>query len=137
MSLSLDQSTHVFIASSKSAAITHMAGHRHSFPNPGRLWFFYYGHLPTQTEIVSILPSLHKKKIILLHEDDLLGKIAAIKIACWLKEREVQITYQKSELIKIHFNSKTYHFPEHKLSLNRFEKLSGLRSQIKTWKIHL
>jgi len=91
--------------------------------------------LPSHAQIESWLPILYKKKIILLYEDDLLGKIATIKIACWLKRREVQISFEESEMIQIRFNKKLYLFHEDKLSLSRFEKRTGFRSQIKTYKV--
>jgi hypothetical protein len=126
--------THIILAPSAPAANTHMARHHHSFSHPERLWFFCYGNLPSQRQIANLLPILHNKKVILLYEDDLLGRIATIKIACWLKRRDVQISYQPSETFQICFNGKCYHFPEHKLSLSNFEKYTGLRSRIKAHK---
>jgi hypothetical protein len=126
--------THVILAPTPLAANNYIARYRHSFSNPERLWFFYYGSLVSRAQISALLPMLHRKKIILLYEDDLLGRIAAIKIACWLKRRDVQVSYQAPETIHILFNGKSYTFPEHTLSLNRFEKTAGFRSQIKTCK---
>lgn len=131
----IDPITHIILSPSPPAAISFMAQHRHSFSQPERLWFFHYGTLPTPTQIHSLLQPQHKKKIILLYEDDLLGRITAIKIACWLKRRAVQLTYTHDETVHIRFNDKTYLFPEHELSLSRFEKRTGLRSQIKTYKL--
>lgn len=130
-----DPFSHLILAPSQQAANNYLALHRHSFSNPERLWFFCYSNLPTHSLITPLTSSCHKKKIILIHENDLLGNVAAIKIACWLKRRTVQITYEISEKICIRYKGKLYYFPEHKLTLSRFEKYAGFRSQIKTYKI--
>lgn len=127
--------THIILAPNPAAADNHIARHSHSFSNPEGLWFFCYGNQPTQHQISSMLASVHKKKIILLYEDDLLGRVAAIKIACWIKGRDVQLKYERPEMILIRFNGHQHYFPEHQLSLSRFEKRTGLRTQIKTYKI--
>lgn len=126
--------THLILAPSAIAAMHHMAQHRHSFSDPERLWYYCYGNLPTQEMVSSLRPMLPKMKVILLYQDDLLGKIASIKIACWLKGRNVQISYRHSGMLLICFNGRCYEFTEDELGLNRFEKRVGLRSRIKTYK---
>lgn len=130
-----DLVTHVILAPTPLAACGHMARHHHSFSDPERLWFFCYGSLPSGVQIATLLPNLRKKKIILLYQDDLLGRIAAIKIACWLKSRDAKISYQIRETVHIHLSGKTYQFYEPELSLSCFEKRTGLRSGIKTYKV--
>ncbi|MEJ2880375.1 hypothetical protein [Pedobacter sp. GR22-6] len=135
MTITCHPFSHLILAPSETAAMEFLALQRHSFSDPERLWFFYYGSQPNEAQFNPMMKCHDKKKIILLHEDDLLGRVSAIKIACWLKKRAVKITYQSGETIRLEYRDKRYDFPEHQLSLNRFEKCSGFRSQIRTYKL--
>lgn len=129
--------THVVFCPYIEIFNTFLYHHYSSFPDPRKLLCIPIGFNPSKEKIKYIMPLIKNKKIILLMPDDLLGRIADIKIAVWLKNHDVRLTYRQPGTIQIAFKNKTYHFPEHKISLSAFQKESGFRSKIRTYKIDL
>lgn len=132
---SWQQASHILISPSLDSAKTFINNHHSSFPDSRKLLCIPIGLIPSKAVIQEYIPRLKNKKIILLMPDDLLGRIADIKLAVWLRRKEVRLTYYQAGTIQIAFKNKTYHFPEHKISLSAFEKASGFRSKIRTYKI--
>jgi hypothetical protein len=106
-----------------------------SFPDPGRLLVFCVGVVPERDQVCGIAGQVKNKKIIMLLPGDLLGSVAAIKIAVWLKNRDVSITYLPNGLVEVVFDGVYYVFAEHRLTLSAFEKASGFRSRIRNRKM--
>jgi len=129
------QASHILFCPSLDSAKAFINNHHSSFPDSRRLLCIPIGLIPSKAVIQAYNPRLKNKKIILLMPDDLLGRIADIKLAAWLRNNNVQLTYCQPGTIQIAFKNKTYHFPEHKTSLSAFEKASGFRSKIRTYKI--
>ena len=134
-SFAWQQASHVLFCPNLDSANTFLNKHHSSFPNSGRLLCIPIGYCPQNHQLNVVLPFIKNKKIILLMPDDLLGRIADIKLAAWLRYKDVQLTYRQPGTIQIAFKNKTYYFPEHKISLSAFEKASGFRSKIRTYKI--
>jgi hypothetical protein len=97
--------------------------------------FIATGATPVKTAIVGLSKRIRNQKIGMILPNDLLGQIAAIKIAVWLRNREVKISYimQDTQFLEITFNNKHYKFQENKLSLSTFEKATGFRSKIRIY----
>lgn len=127
--------SHILFCLSLEHSNAFLSNHHSSFPDTGRLLCIPLGLRPQKAQLQAFIPLLKNKKIILLMPDDLLGRIADIKIAVWLRNQNVQLTHCQPGTIRIAFKNKTYHSPEHKISLSAFEKASGFRSKIRTYKI--
>lgn len=131
------QATHVVYCPTIEIFNTFLHHHHSSFPDRRKLLCIPVGFNPPKDKVKCLIPLLKNKKIILLMPDDLLGRIADIKIAAWLKNHDVRLTYRQPDTVLIAFKNKTYLFPEHKISLSAFQKSSGFRSQIRTYKIDI
>ena len=131
------QSTQMVFCPTIKIFNTFLHHYHSSFPDRRKLLCIPVGFNPPREKIKYLIPLLKNKKIILLMPDDLLGRIADIKIAAWLKNHDVRLTYRQPGTVQIAFKNKTYHFPEHKISLSAFEKASGFRSKIRTFKINI
>lgn len=130
-----NQASHILLCTSPEYSSTFKTHLHSSFPDSRRLLCISIGILPEKVRLQTLIPYLRNKKIILLMPDDLLGRIADIKIAAWLRKHDVQLTHCQTGTIQIAFKNKIYNFPEHKISLSAFEKASGFRSKIRTHKI--
>lgn len=131
------QATHVVFCPSIEMFNRFLHQHHSSFPDRRKLLCIPVDSSPAREKIKYCMPHIKNKKIILLMPDDLLGRVADIKIAVWLKNHDVGLTYYQPGTIQVAFKNKTYHFPEHKISLSAFEKASGFRSKIRTYKIDI
>lgn len=129
------QASYILFCLSLKHSTTFLYNHHSSFPDSRRLLCISLGFLLQRTHLQAFIPCLKNKKIILLMPDDLLGRIADIKIAAWLRNQNIQLTHCHAGMVRIAYKNKTYHFPEHKISLSAFEKASGFRSKIRTYKI--
>lgn len=129
-----NQASHILFSTSLEHSKLFLDNYHSSFLNSGRLLCIPLGLLPQKTYLLALIPHLKNKKIIVLMPDDLLGRIADIKIAAWLRNHDVQLTHFLNGTIQITFKNKIHYFSEHKISLSAFEKASGFRSKIRTHK---
>lgn len=103
-----------------------------SFPDPGRLLVFCVGVVPDQNSVSAIAFKCRNRKVLIASSGDLLGRVAAFKIAVWLKNKDVLITYLLGGQVEVVFQGRVYLFAELRLSLSAFEKASGFRSKFRT-----
>jgi len=93
--------------------------------NPDSVWMKSY--------LSELLRKHRNLKIDLAFSHDLLGRINDIRLACWLKGRDVQIGSADG---LIHLKTDFYEasLPVEKLSLSAFCKASGFRTRLRTLK---
>lgn len=127
--------SHVVFCIGNEDAQAFVSRYRSSFPDLGRLLFFYVGNLPNRSVITGLALQIKYRKVIMAMPDDLLGRIMAIKIAIWLKQKAVMISYRKDGFVDIHYDGRTYFFHEDKISLSAFEKAVGLRLKFRSYRI--
>ena len=76
---------------------------------------------------------LPKSKITLLFDNDLIGKLWDIKIACLIRNKPVKI-YFENRHCAFKLNNRSLQLPVDQISLSAFEKAAGIRTGIKTAK---
>jgi len=128
-----DLASEVIITSTALEAIAYLSVNLHRYADLDTLTFMAIGNLPHPGQMNWIRTNYAKCKFTLVFGKDLLGKLADITVAAGLKNKTV--TLQRSDIqIQIMFSNRLYGFDQDHLSLNAFEKVSGLRSGVRTSK---
>jgi len=118
---------HLFISSSAMDAIIYLNKYYSYFANLDTLLFISVGNHSKQ---IKAPPDC---QVTLLFHNDLLGRIADLKIACGLRKLPVHLAI-KNDHVEVLFKYKRYLFEPALFSLNAFEKASGQRFGIRTHK---
>jgi hypothetical protein len=85
-----------------------------------------------QTEHIRWLHAhLRHKDYCLIYGNDLLGRIAALKIAAGIRGVAVEIYAEQGEQIAVCFRSRAFYFSQEAFSLNAFEKAAKFRFGIR------
>lgn len=100
---------------------------------PGSSAFTLLGLLPVAVQIRKLQAQLPNAKVFTVLDNDLLGRTLDCKIALWSKNKDAGF-YLHKDRVMCNYQTRTYRFLENEFSLHRFEKLSGLRSGIRTYK---
>lgn len=100
---------------------------------PGSSAFTLLGLLPVAVQIRRLQTYLPNAKVFTVLDNDLLGRTLDCKIALWSKNKDAGFFLHNGVVI-CNFQDRTYRFRENEFSLHRFEKFSGLRSGIRTYK---
>jgi hypothetical protein len=125
------QVRHVFICSSAMEAISYMTLHHRRYQKLESLLFISTGTLPNTAWLKK---ELKGKQYRLVFGKDLLGRVSDLKIATGIRGKKIQIKLTAQSIIEVTYRNKPYTFPENQFSLNAFEKASGFRSKIRTYK---
>lgn len=90
--------------------------------------------------LVALSDQLHLLKVLFfnakvhtLFEDGITGRVSDCKVALWLKDTDATFRLD-GEDIHISYHKSRFAIPVQLFSLNRFEKIAGLRSGIRTHK---
>lgn len=119
--------TQVFVCSAAMEAIAYLSLHHARYRDLDALYFCAVGAaFPADLQ-------LPKTGITLLFDNNLLGKLWDIKIACLIRRRTVIIQYHQNQLL-FQANDRNFHLAPEKVSLNAFEIAAGIRTQIRTGK---
>lgn len=124
----------VIISASAMDALCWLHLYYNYFNLPDQLCFLATGILPDIFQIQKLRAKYPLKKIILVMGNDTFGRIDDIRIATALFQKRCKVNLIGQEGVKLWYKKRDYHFAEDKLTLNAFEKVSGLRSGIKTYK---
>jgi hypothetical protein len=128
-----DLSREVIITSTAMEAIAYLSFNLHRYRDLDALSFIAVGNLPHPRQLNWIRSNYLQSKFTLVFGKDLLGKLADIKIAAGLKKKTIRLLHSGVQ-IQIRYDNRQYGFDPESLSLNAFEKASGLRSGIRTTK---
>ncbi|MBD1395180.1 hypothetical protein [Mucilaginibacter glaciei] len=128
-----DLTTEVVITHSAMEAIAYLTLNRHRYPRIDTLSFIAIGNLPHEGQLQWIRSGWLKKKHTLVFGNNLLGRLADIKVAAGLADRQVRL-YWNSPHIRIETENSHHELTMDNLSLNVFEKAFGIRSGIRTYK---
>ena len=128
-----DLSREVIITSTAMEAIAYLSVNLHRYRDLDGLSFIAIGNLAHPGQLSWIKANYPKRKFTLVFGKDLLGKLADIRIAAGLKEKTIRLLHSGIR-VQIMCDNKQYGFDQDNLSLNAFEKASGLRTGIRTCK---
>jgi len=123
----------VIITGAAMEAIAFLALNAHKYQGLQGLTFIALGNLPQMAQLIWIRQHYPKRKYTLIFGNDLLGRLADIRVAAGLHGHPVSFDYTASRL-GITCRRVLYHFIPEQVSLNAFEKAMGLRLQCRTIK---
>jgi hypothetical protein len=119
--------TQVFVCSSAMEAVAYLTLFHARYPDLNALYF---------CAVSALLPvslKLPKAKITFLFDNNLLGKLWDIKIACLVRRKPVRIIYHNHQFI-FHCQNRNFSLAMDKVSLSAFEKATAIRTGIRTAK---
>jgi hypothetical protein len=128
-----DLTREVVITYSAMEAIAYLTLNKHRYSRIDTLAFVAVGNLPHDGQLQWMRSAWLKKKYTLVFGNDLLGRLADIKVAAGLADRRVRL-YWNSPNVRIETDNCHHEFATDNLSLNVFEKAFGIRSGIRTHK---
>jgi hypothetical protein len=100
---------------------------------PEQVAFAAAGLLPSATQVNALKTAFPLARWHLLLSPDLLGRITDAAVASWYKGRSVSFRVRNDEVI-INYCGKLYAIDSRIFSLNRFERITGLRAGMRTHK---
>lgn len=124
----------VFICASAMEAVAFLAINFHRFRAIDDLLFIALGTSPSPESFGLLRAQFKDKTISLVFGRDLLGRLMEIQLATAVRGYRLSFRYQRAERFEICYQDRVYVFSEGKLTLNAFEKASGLRCGIRTYK---
>lgn len=114
------------VATSAMECVAFLTFNAHRFPDLN-LQLLALGLFPDLSRLVEFIRG---RKVALVFGRDALGRLLDIKVAAAIRDYQVQLTYAGED----QFTINGYAFTETTLSLNAFEKASGFRAGIRTYK---
>ena len=123
----------VIITYSVMEAIAYLTLNRDRNPQLTALEFIALGNLPQRTQLDWIRYSRQKRKITLVFGHDLAGRLADIFVATGIRNKSLSLRLDGEHVIAT-YGSRIYTASPETLSLNAFEKATGMRTGIRTCK---
>jgi hypothetical protein len=123
----------VIITNGVMEALAYLTLNRHRYTNLSALCFIAIGNFPHGAQLLWIRSQFSKVKYTLVFSNDLLGKLTDIRIATGLRGKPVTFRFHSSG-IEVQHRLVRYQFREEVLSLDIFQKASGIRTGIRTIK---
>jgi len=123
--------TDLFICGSAMDALIWLHIHQWHYRRFDTLCFMAIGTTPTKYHAEIIERHAPKKKLHFIFSKDDLGVICDLKLASFIRNKPLQISYHEN-LYRVIFENKYYEFEA--LSLNALEKASGYNFRIRTHK---
>jgi hypothetical protein len=121
----------VILTSSAMEAIAYLTINRYKFSNLRDVTFMALGNLPSTGQLKWIRDTFRKRKFILVFGNDLLGRMADIRVAAGLRNKPVAFHYTAFR-IGVKCRRVLYEFDIDQLSLNAFEKATAIRTGCRT-----
>jgi len=125
--------THLFIGHSASDLLCFCHYHSNLVNPPCLSAFASLGLLPTKDQFSWLKNLFPNAKIHTIFDSGISGRVADCKVATWQlgKNARFRLADDHGEF---YYNKKKYRIPVSIFSLSRFEKISGIRSSIRTHK---
>lgn len=120
----------VLICGSALEAIAFLSLNSYRFTELDQLLFISVGNCPTFEQLNLMQPNC---QFGLIFGKDILGRLADVRIAAMLRNYPVSLHYNSGFIMALSRGVKNA-FSEPKLTLNAFEKVSGFRAGIRTYK---
>lgn len=126
-------SSDVVVANSAMEVLSWYIFNKNKFRDPSSLALISLGNLPSDEQICWLRREFRGRKLSLLFGNDLLGAMTDIKVALSIIGKKPALHWQKDKIEILVEGSSILLTPAH-CSLNRFEKISGIRTGIATLK---
>jgi hypothetical protein len=125
--------TQVIISASVMELISFIALNGQKFHEPGNLFFIAMGNNYQLAKLKWIRDSLKKRKFILVHANDLLGRLMDIKAATGLKDKSTTLSWS-DPFVQFVIAGRSFKIEQDLVSLAAFERQAGIRTHIRTSK---
>ena len=122
----------VFICASAMEAIAWLSFNYHNYPHLENILFIATGTLLNKHQCIWIREHLKTKSFTLIFGKDLLGRIAALKVAAGIRCKPVELLFISDEQIVVSFRARSHVFHPDKLDVRSMEKAVGYRFGIRT-----
>ncbi|WDF80764.1 hypothetical protein PQ469_12175 [Mucilaginibacter sp. KACC 22773] len=134
--LNLHMVSDVFLAGSAMDAIAFLTLRRNWLKKADNILFVSVGTLPQGSQLQWIRSNLGHKKLHLLFDRELLGKIIDLKIAAGLHGWPMEVTVTGNR-VTVNFRNALYTLDTGGFSLHAFEKAAGYRFTVRTHKSNM
>ncbi|TSJ40927.1 hypothetical protein FO440_14415 [Mucilaginibacter corticis] len=121
--------TDLFVASTQGEAAAWFKANHSRYHAP--LFVLITGYAPEPCHAAIIRPYARNRKIHFLFGNDDTGALCDLKLAAWIRNKPIKISYLENHYL-VNFENKKYAFD--RLSLNALEKASGYNFRIRTHK---
>lgn len=91
------------------------------------------GLVPCKLQVQYLDGKYPNAEVCVVFDNDILGRVADCKLALWLKGKDARFKYE-AETLKINYQGRLYHISESDFSLFSFQKQTGLRLGVRTYK---
>jgi len=125
---------HLIIGHSAMELIAFLTLHRHLFDDLNRILLVATGSGLLSSQLSLIRDSCEGKSCAFIFGNDLFGRIADLKAAAGLRKLPVSISLMGDESLTVTFRCRQFLFTQKNFSLNAFERSSGFRFRIHTYK---
>ncbi|WP_345948990.1 hypothetical protein ABDD95_19270 [Mucilaginibacter sp. PAMB04274] len=125
---------HLIIGHSAMELIAFLTLHRHLFDDLNRILLVATGSGLHSSQLSLIRDSCEGKSCAFIFGKDLFGRIADLKAAASLRKLPVSISLRSDECLTVIFRSRHFVFTQNSFSLNAFERSSGFRFRIHSYK---
>ncbi|MGY3212419.1 hypothetical protein [Mucilaginibacter sp. HD30] len=125
--------TELILTSSAMEAIAYLTLRRHSYPVLSACSIIALGNLPALAQLNWIRQYGRKRKITLVFPNDLTGRLTDIFVSAGIRNKSVRLRWGQHQVV-CRVNDRIFAADPENLSLNSFEKATGLRSGIRTRK---
>ena len=125
--LHFPQVRRVILSASALDAVSWLNKKYHSFAATQNLFFVALGAGISDGQLSWIRRNFSGKKIQLIFGNDLLGRLADLKVAAALLGRPLSLYMDGEEKILVQFRSRNFCFSQETFSLSAFERAAGVR----------
>ena len=124
----------VLICASAMEAISFLSVNYHRYPVQEELLFIALGTYPSPDQLSLLRQRLRQKKVALVFDRGILGRLQDIAVAAGLSGNRIRIKYMGKEVFEITYQGRNYRFHQAALTLSLFQKTIGRRWAIRTHK---
>jgi hypothetical protein len=128
-----EAATNLIISSSAMNAIAYLCLHSHQYPDLAKLTLLSLGNLPHPAQLKWIRTRWQKRKITLVFNNDLTGRVCDIMVAMGVRGKVCRFRWSSGQ-VSVWSDSLDLEFNPERLTLNSFQKSAGIRTGIRTRK---
>lgn len=125
--LELSQARPVVLSASALEAVSWLNKKYHAFPQTENLLFVALGAGTSEAQLSWIRAHLGGKAVRLVFGNDLLGRMADLKLAAAIRGRPLSVYIDEAEQVLVNFRSRVFSFSQEDFSLAAFEREAGAR----------
>jgi hypothetical protein len=128
-----DSASELVITPSVMESIAYLSLNASRYPVLSSLRIIATGNLPHTGQLDWIRANCQKRKITLVFGGDLLGRLADITVACGIRNKPVRLRWSGDQ-VNVKANGVTFDADPETLTLNVFEKITAIRTAVRTRK---